>query len=127
MPASRPMESMPLSEFADRRERLLKTLKVAVGLLFAGDHDSHSDAPFRPHRHFEYLTGVTDEPGAMLLLDPAHPVENRRAMLFLRPLNPEMEKWDGYRLEITAALKTQTGIATIFRHDKFGLMLNDAA
>lgn len=127
MAASKQLDSILHSEFADRRERLLKTLKNPVGLLFAGDHDAHSDAPFRPHRHFEYLTGVTDEPGALLLLDPAHPVESRRTMLFLRPLNPELEKWDGYRLEITAALKTQTGIATILRHDKFGLMLNDAA
>ncbi len=125
MPAT--ANSIPLSEFAERRGRLLKTLKNAVGLVFAGEFDSHGDAPFRPHRHFEYLTGVTDEPGAILLLDPANPVEARRAMLFLRPLNPELEKWDGYRLEITAALKDKTGFKTIFRHDKFGMMLNDAA
>lgn len=48
-------------------------------------------------------------------------------MLFLRPLNPELEKWDGYRLAITAALKEQTGFASVFRHDKLGMMLNDAA
>src|SRR5262245_29885918 len=103
MPAT--IESIPLSEFADRRTRLLKGLKNAVGLVFAGEHYAHSDSPYRPHRHFEYLTGVTDEPGAILLLDPANPVVARREMLFLRPLNPELEKWDGYRLEITAALK----------------------
>jgi Xaa-Pro aminopeptidase len=119
--------SIPLSEFASRRERLLASLRNAVGLVFAGDHDPHSDAPFRPHRHFEYLTGVTDEPGAILLLDSANPVEMRHAMLFLRPLNPELEKWDGYRLEITAALKDKTGFKTIFRHDKFAMMLSDAA
>lgn len=125
--AAKLIDSIPLAEFAARRAALLKSLKNSVGLLFAGEHDSHSDSPFRPHRHFEYLTGVTDEPGAILLLDPSHPVEARRAMLFLRPLNPELEKWDGYRLEIAAALREKTGIPTIFRHDKFGLMLNDAA
>jgi Xaa-Pro aminopeptidase len=124
-----PADSIPLSEHAERRTRLLKSLKNAVGLVFAGEHDAHggTDAAFRPHRHFEYLTGVTDEPGAILLLDPAHPVAARREMLFLRPLNPEVEKWDGYRLEITAALKDKTGFKTIFRHDKFGMMLNDGA
>jgi Xaa-Pro aminopeptidase len=126
MPAAT-LDSIPLAEFAHRRARLLKTLKNAVSLLFAGDHDPHSDSPFRPHRHFEYLTGVTDEPGAIALLDPANPVEARRAMLFLKPLNPELEKWDGYRLEITGALRAKTGFQAIFRHDKLGLMLNEAA
>src|SRR6185503_17618502 len=111
MPAT--LESIPLSEFADRRARLLKSLKDAVGVVFAGEHDAHGDAPYRPHRHFEYLTGVTDEPAAILMLDPANPVAARREVLYLRPLNPELEKWDGYRLEITAALKKKTGFKTI--------------
>lgn len=126
MPAAA-LDSIPLSEFATRRTALFKALRGAAGLVFAGEHDGHGDAPFRPHRHFEYLCGVTDEPGAILLLDPAHPVRARRAMLFLKPLNPEVEKWDGYRLEIAAALREKTGITSIFRFDKFGLMLNDAA
>lgn len=122
-------DSIPLSEFAARRARLLRTLKNSAGVVFAGEHDAHGggDAPYRPHRHFEYLTGVVDEPGALLLLDPANPVAARREMLFLRPLNPEVEKWDGYRLEITRALKDKTGFKTIFRHDKFPMWLNDAA
>ena len=120
-------DRIELKEFADRRARLCAALKNAVGLLFAGDHDPHSDALYRPHRHFEYLTGVIDEPGAALLLDPANPVEARREMLFLRPLNPEIEKWDGLRLEITSALKERSGFKTIFRLDKLGMWLNDSA
>jgi Xaa-Pro aminopeptidase len=123
----RASERIELKEFAGRRSRLRAALKNAVALLFAGDHDAHSDAIFRPHRHFEYLTGVTDEPGAALLIDPSNPVEARREMLFLRPLNPEIEKWDGLRLEITAALREKTGFNTVFRLDKLGLWLNDAA
>jgi hypothetical protein len=113
-----PVDCIAPSEFAQRRARLRKLLKNSVGLIFAGEYDTHSDAPFRPHRHFEYLTGITDEPSAVLLLDPAHPVETRREMIFLRPLNPELEKWDGLRLEITAALRERLGITAVFRHDK---------
>src|SRR5262245_28882174 len=123
------IDRIPLSEFADRRAKLRAALKKSVGLVFAGDHDPHGDASggFRPHRHFEYLTAVTDEPGAVLLLDPTNPVEARRDMLFLRPLNPELEKWDGLRLEITGALKQRTGFKTIFRIDKLPMWLNEAA
>lgn len=116
-----------LKEFADRRARLRRELKNAVGIVFAGDHDAHLNNAFRPHPHFEYLTGVVDEPGAVLLLDPLHPVEARRDMLFLRPLNPEVEKWDGYRLEITQALRDRVGVGAVFRLDKLPLFLNESA
>ncbi|MFM9170134.1 MAG: aminopeptidase P N-terminal domain-containing protein, partial [Phycisphaerales bacterium] len=81
------------AEHRQRRERLLKELGGAVGLVLAGEADPSLHHPWRPHAHFEYLTGVTDEPGAMLLLDPAHPVAAKRAVLLLKPLNPELEKW----------------------------------
>ncbi len=122
-----PADTLPLSEFIDRRRRLRRSLKSAVGLLFAGQQDSHDDAPYRPHPHFEYLTGVTSEPGAVLLIDPTHPIKVRREILFLQPLNPEVEKWDGYRLEISAALRDKTGFASVFRLDKLPMFLHDAA
>jgi len=122
-----PVDVIAASEFAHRRARLLKALKGSVGLIFAGEYDVHGDAPFRPHRHFEYLTGITDEPGAALLLDPTHPVPWRREMVFLRPLNPELEKWDGLRLEITAALRKKLGVDAVFRHDKMPPFLLEAA
>src|SRR5262245_15641354 len=78
--------SIPQSEFTARRKKLLSLLNNAIGLVFAGDADAHLHNTYRPHAHFEYLTGVTDEAGAILLFDPAHPVEDRRVMLFLKPL-----------------------------------------
>src|SRR5438034_1194282 len=122
-----PLDSIPKSEFSARRQRLRASLKKSVGLILAGDDDPHADAPFRPHRHFEYLTGITDEGGAILMLDPANPVAKRREMLFLRPLNPEAEKWDGLRGEITAALREKTGFQSVFRIDKLPMFLHEAA
>ncbi|MHC4217198.1 MAG: aminopeptidase P N-terminal domain-containing protein, partial [Planctomycetota bacterium] len=120
-------DRIPHSEYASRRARTLTSLKGAVGVLFAGDYDPNNELPFRPHPHFEYLTGVVDEPGAVLLLDPGNPVETRRAMLFLNPLNPEREKWDGYRLEISKALRDRTGFETLFRNDVLPRQLTAAA
>ncbi|MCH7567745.1 MAG: aminopeptidase P N-terminal domain-containing protein, partial [Nitrospirae bacterium] len=94
------VDSIPNSEFAQRRGKILATLKGAVGLLLAGDDDPH-DGSFRPHAHFEYLTGIVDEAGAVMMLDPTHAVESRRTMLFLTPLNRERERWDGLRMEIS--------------------------
>jgi Xaa-Pro aminopeptidase len=124
MPAAEP--SISLEEFAARRADVLRSIGRAVGLVFAGEATGHVSERWRPHPHFEYLTGITDEPGAMLLFDGTNPVEDRRVQLFLRPLNIEVEKWDGYRDEIGSRLRARTGIKTIFRTTALGRWLTPA-
>lgn len=122
--------SIPASEFAQRRERVLKSLARdgnALGLVLAGDADPSLSNAWRPCAHFEYLTGITDEPGAMLLLDPGHPVAAKRIQLFLKPLNPEVEKWDGFRETLGASLKARYGISTIMRTGSLGRFLLESA
>ena len=104
-------------EFRQRRERLLKALDGSIGLVFAGDADPNLHAPYAPHAHFRWLTGLVDEPGALLLLDARNPNPAWRVRLFLKPLNPEREKWDGFRHPIGAELKARTGVDTIHRTD----------
>ena len=118
--------TISLDSYARRRRALLETLDGSVGVLFAGDAPSDDLTSWRPHPHFEYLTGVTDEPGAMLLIDPSHPVESRRVALFFRPLDPEKEKWDGYRAEIGQQLREETGFPALFRHGHFPRFLHEA-
>ncbi len=105
------------SEYAARRKKVLSALKGAAALVFAGDDTGHGIGlePYRPHPNFEYLTGVADEPGAVLLLDPSAPAAARQEILFLTPLNRELEKWDGLRLEIGSELKKKVGVRTVLR------------
>ena len=124
-----PEPAIPLSEFADRRKKLRAALKKSVGVVFSGEPNDPLHDDFRPHPHFEYLTGITDESGAILILDPAHPVASLREILVLRPLNPELEKWDGLRLEVSKALRDQTGFHVILRSDgynRYPRAINDA-
>ncbi len=118
--------TIPLKEYAARRKKLMTALKKSVALIHAGDQQSHLPMPYRPHPHFEYYTGVVDEPGAVLMLDPGNPVEARREVLFLKPIDPEIDKWDGYRLEICAQLRKETGFKTIFRSYQLGRFLLEA-
>ncbi len=120
------IDAIPLTEYATRRAKLLTSLKGAAALVFAGAHRNPLTDEYRPHPHFEYLTGVVDEPNAVLLLDPTNAIEARRAMLFLAPLNPEVDKWDGYRMEINKALRDKIGFKTIFRTDVLGRWLTAA-
>ena len=112
-----------LSEYAARRDKTIAALKGAIGLVFAGESDASLHGAYRPHPHFEYLTGIVDEPGAVLLLDPTAPA-GRQATLFLRPLDPEVEKWDGLRDEIASPLRQRYGVGIIFRLPRLGRVID---
>ncbi len=114
-------------EYAARRSIVCKALKNAAGLVFAGDRDSLHERSWKPHAHFAYLTGITDESGAVLLLDPSHPTKARREILFLPSRDPEKEQWDGLRKPIGAALRNETGISTILRSRSLPFVLADVA
>ena len=106
---------IPAAEFASRRERLLKELNGAVGMVFAGEGAPPLLGRWTPNPHFAYLTGIRDEQGAVLLLDPKAEDAKRRCILFLRASDPELEVWDGYREQIGTSLRTRYGMHTIMR------------
>lgn len=122
-PAKFARPEIPVTEHARRREKTIAALKGAIGLVHAGAADASLHGSYRPHPHFEYLTGIVDEPGAVLLLDPTAPA-GRQATLFLRPLDPEVEKWDGLREEIASPLRQRYGIGPIFRLPRLGRVID---
>lgn len=108
-------DGIDIREFISRRETVLKRLDGAIGLVFAGDGPAALSGRWEPDWNFYYLTGIRDEPGAVVLLDPKAEDPRRQAVLFLKPLNPEIEEWDGYRDRVSGALKERTGFQTIQR------------
>jgi Xaa-Pro aminopeptidase len=114
-------------EYALRREKVSKALGGCAGLVFAGKSNESLETMWRPHSHFEYLTGVTNESNAVLLFDPTHPVSSRREVLFLSSRDPEKEQWDGLRKSIGSALRTETGFTTVLRTGSLPLVLSDIA
>jgi Xaa-Pro aminopeptidase len=93
----------------------MEMLKGAVGLVLAGEGGASLHGRFKGSSHFAYLTGIDDEPGAALLLDPTHEDPDRREVLFLKPRDPEMERWDGAREPLGGALKSRVGIRCVLR------------
>lgn len=128
-------DSVPPTEYARRRARVLAALSGAraaarptqapgravagvggsVGIVFAGEASAHASAPWRPNLDFLYLTGIQTESGAALVFDPGHPNPDRRIALFLRPLNPEADRWEGYRDGLGAGLRAAAGISFVAR------------
>lgn len=89
--------SLPMSEFARRRSRLIEQMAPeAIAIVpSAPEHTRNRDVlyPFRQDSDFFYLTGF-DEPDAVLVLIPGR--EHGQSVLFCRERNPAKELWDGF-------------------------------
>lgn len=121
------LDGVPMSEYVKRRDSVLRSLKGSVGLVMAGDHAPPLRGDWDPNSHFLYLTGITDEPGAIVLFDPTAPDPDRRIVLMLRPVNPEMDIWDGFRDPLGAAMRERTGFRSVMRTAMLARLLTEAA
>lgn len=114
------------AEHAARRNKVISALKGAAGLVLAGDGAPPLVGRWHANRDFVYLTGIDAEPGAAVLFDPANPSPKRRCVLFLKPLNPEMDDWDGRRPRISAELRERYAFDSVMRLTALPRMLTDA-
>lgn len=112
--------SQDLQIFKERRELLRQKMGKGIGLVLAGEE--YSGERFMVNPDFYYLTGIDDEPGAILILASAE--KRRKEMLLLKPRNPEAERREGERLSLGEELRKQTGFKYIHRTDELGRWLN---
>lgn len=92
--------------FANRRQILAEHIgEDAIAIIPAAVEVIRSnDTPFDFHQDpdFFYLTGF-NEPDAVAVVTPGHP--DGDYTLFVRPRDPEMEAWNGYRAGTEGAIK----------------------
>lgn len=119
--------AIKVSEFQARRKKVNTSLKDSVGLVFAGDGAPPLRGEWFPDMNFRYLTGIANEPGAAVLFDPSNPNPKRRMILFLKPVNPEMDVWDGYRDHISQELRDRYGFETVMRTNAMPRFVTEAA
>ena len=90
--------------FSDHRSALAASIgEGSLALLPAAGETVRNDDvthPFRQDSDFHYLTGF-HEPDAVCVLVPGHP--DGPFHLFVRPRDPEMEIWTGYRVGVDGA------------------------
>lgn len=98
------MSELPREEFAERRQHVLAQMQPNSALLLFSEIEKRRNNDchflFRQDSYFWYLTGF-NEPNAALLLVKIEQAE--KAILFLRPLDPLMETWNGRRLGVERA------------------------
>ncbi|OFW61639.1 MAG: hypothetical protein A2133_04645 [Actinobacteria bacterium RBG_16_64_13] len=121
--------TISVDEYRQRRQRVLHALEGAAAVVFAGTEVASDSlrSRWKTDRFFWYLTGIDQEGGAAVLFDPSAEDPDRRVTLFLRPRDPEMERWDGGRSPLDSALKTKTGFTSLLRTGSLPGRLTDAA
>ena len=98
-----PAGPAPLEIFRARRERLLELAEGGVVVVASSPEllsSRDTEVPYRPNTDLYYLTGL-EEPEAVAILTPHD--EEHRFTLFLRPRDPERERWSGPRIGVEAA------------------------
>ena len=117
-------------EFAQRREKLRKSIPDGVLVLFGAKESPDLHLGFFQETNFLYLTGW-EEPGAILILTPepdpdkdapgaTERTRSPREILFLPQRVPSQEKWTGRKLgpDDPNAPET-TGFATVMPAERF--------
>lgn len=108
-PAS-PAEPFAPAVYQERRRKLMAELGGGVAVLYARGKEDRDG--YRQDGDFYYLTGL-DEEGAALVLSPEE--RTYKETLFLKPRDPEAERWVGERAGLGEALRKETGFEKIRR------------
>ena len=114
-----PTGALDAAIFRARREKILAEMAGGVALMFSRPRIGEGE---RQDLDFQYLTGLEDEAGAALLLSPEQPVW--KEMLFLAPVDPEVNRWDGERAMLSRAVELATGAARVLRTGKLSMFLS---
>jgi len=111
-PTPAPAPDLPAEAYRQRRERVMKELDGCLAVLAARGETSGVTEEYRQDADFFWLTGLS-EGEAWILLAPRAKYD--RSVLFLRPRDPERERWTGPRDPLSPALKQRYGVDRVLR------------
>ena len=107
-----PPPDLPPAVYRERRERVMRELDGCVAVLGARGELSGVTEDYRQDGNFLWLTGI-NEGEAWILLAPKAKYD--RSVLFLRPRDPERERWTGPREPLSPALLERFGVDRVLR------------
>jgi Xaa-Pro aminopeptidase len=111
-PTPSPAADLPASVYRERRDRVMKALDGCVAVIGAQGEVSGITEDYRQDADFYWLTGI-NESGAFLVFAPKSPFN--KVTLFLKPRDPEAERWTGPREPISPELKERYGVDRVRR------------
>jgi Xaa-Pro aminopeptidase len=118
------VEPFTLDIYKDRRAKLMAQMKGGVAVILAAQ-EVDKESGNEQNGDFFYLTGLAHEAGAALILAPQ---SHHKEILLLRGVNPEQDRWTGYRAMLPSReLEARLGFDKIMRVDSLGGVLAQEA
>jgi len=121
------MKSFTPDFFKQNRQKIFNELpQNSVAFVVSADELPRSgDQTFKYHQnpYLYYLCGIEQEQ-TILMLNPSHPVETKREILFIRRASKLEEIWEGHKLTKEEA-KAISGIDNIKYFDEFDNLAGD--
>ena len=111
-PQPAPAADLPAATYRQRRERVMSALVGCITVVGAQGETSGITEDFRQDGDFFWLTGI-NEPHAYLVLAPK--ARYSKTTLFLKPRDPEAERWTGPRDPISPDLLEKYGVDRVRR------------
>ncbi len=111
-PNPSPPPDLPVAVYQQRRTRLLAELGDCAAVISSQGEVSGITEDYRQDADFYWLTGI-NEPEAHLVLQPKSPY--RKVVLFLKPRDPEAERWTGPREPVSPELLKKYGVDRVLR------------
>ena len=125
-PRQLPLSTDPFGPevFRERRRRLMTQMKSGVALILSAVRTENMGS-LRQDTDFLYLTGLAEESESTVMLAPQEP---HPEVLFLGPLNPERDRWIGYRAVLpNRGVEMRTGFEKVQRSNMLGSQFADIA
>ena len=127
---ARPSATMPFAPdvFRARRRKVMDAIGEGIAVLYGADAVASSAAvapPFAQDSNFAWLTGIVDEPGAILVLAPAE--REIKEWLLLPSRDPEVERWEEEQLPLGAEVERRTGFRRVGRTSSLGALVTTLA
>jgi len=133
------LDSVPKSEYHERRVALATAMKTGVAVLFANEEPTLEYQDYRQDEDFYYVTGWT-EPGAAVVIIPsaeavaetpgtgglgARAAQPYREILFLPTRNPRTEKYTGAKMDAnTPGVAATTGFDEVLPMTELPSVIN---
>lgn len=126
-----PSSRASMEPFASRRQALLRSMRDGVAVfpsMPVALRNNDVEHPFRQDSDLHYLSNL-DEPDSLAVISSAvdpkkGPAKPASFSLFVRPRNPDRERWDGARIGVDGAVR-DLGADAAFTIDELSSKLPD--
>ena len=107
-----PPPNLPVEIFQARRAKVMAALAGCTAMISSQGEVAGVTEDYRQDSDFFWLTGI-NEPHAHLVFQPKSPFG--KVTLFLKPRDPEEERWTGPREPISPDLMIKYGVDRVYR------------